>query len=328
MSGNPNPRFPPRAIPVNRCLTPNIHDMLRKEIYSQDKEPDNPNVDGGNAPTGSGSLQTPMNIAQSFVDYELFFDSLYTDLTSPLLTGQISFSVVNLNSFNPLQNIIEARVGNFYFPNIITTGNTDYFYYRRVYLKIAGTTQQSSVQAANGFTYHFEFDIQNLSSTSLQLLPVKEVYYFQIPLTSINTITFNWYSPLGTQGFVPIPIPSSKVLVQAVAGANPGGFTIITGATNGTADIAPIGAIAPPGIAVFFSNFTSDDPVANASVNAPTGIYATNILSITSFQVNVSFAGVATSTPTYMVIGKNRIAFPMRFTCLSPTQNGVIAAHL
>jgi hypothetical protein len=304
-------RYPPR------CEQQNVREILKREIYSQDIPKANPNAVAyqSNAP--------PPPPYMPIKDFTFYFDSLFKSGGSDPAVGQLTYSISNLNALSPIQNIVECRVGSFYFPNILSTTAADFFYFRRVYLQIGNVVRTSSAQGNSGNTYHFEFEVTNVNSTSVLLEPVNEAYYFQVPQTSVSDIQFTFYAPLN---FRPIPLPADQLTVQTVPGSNPGQFIILTGDTTA---IAPIGVPTPPGIAVFFNNFISDNLVINNVVNSPNGIFVTNVISLTNIATNVSFASVTTANISTMNIGKNRIAFQMRFTCLDTSpKNGAIQTHI
>lgn len=319
--------------PNTRCNTEDVHGLLAKEIYSQGVPKPNPNLVAAIKASASGGQIEPSPPYMPIKDFTFYFDSLYKSGASEPLQGQLSYSIPQLNSLVPIQNIIECRVGSFYFPNILSSGATDFFYYRRVYMKISGIVSTSSAQGINGNTYHFEFNVTNVNSTSVLLEPVNSSYYFQVPQISFNEVSFTFFAPLN---FKRIPIPADQIVVQIIPGSianDPAGnFTVINGSTS---NIGAIGIPAAPGIAVFFTNFVSGDPPTDALINTEGGIYVTNIISTTTFSVNVSFVAVpvpvfpATAPIGVMTIGKNRVAFQMRFTCLdSSPKNGAIQTHV
>jgi hypothetical protein len=113
-----------------------------------------------------------------------------------------------------------------------------------------------------------------------------------------------------------VPLPIDVMNVQAVPATNPAQLVIVDG--NTTDNIGPIGVLAP-NVAVFISNFTSSPSniALDNTVNSTLGIYATTVIDLTHFTINTSFAAVTSSTVAPMVIGKNRIAFPLRFTTVN-----------
>jgi hypothetical protein len=302
-----------------KCNVFDVHETLTREIYSQGVDKPNPNLQRA---LQSASAPASTQLYDSIKDATFYFDSLYQDLSAVTGVGQLAFSIVNLNGLNPIQNVIALKIGSFYFPNLGTVGLTDFFYYRRVYLKIENIVKQSSVQAANTESYHFEFDVQNINSTAVLLTPINELFYFQAPITALSSIIFTFYTPLN---FKHIPIPSAQIVVQPdPANLATGDFLVITGGL--ATDIGPIGVLLPPGIAVFFTNYTSGNPVIDAQVNAAGGIYVTDVLTSTSFRLSIP---IAIAPPTVMIVGKNRIAFQMRFTSLAPSaDNGLIPVHV
>lgn len=299
----------------------------------------------GNPPTPRGFVEQsgptaasdPSPLSQPIADYAFYFDSVYSDTAASAANGQIAFSVVNLNSNNPIQNITSAHINSFYFPKIASTSAADFFYFRRVYLRIENIAQVSSVQAPAGANYHFEFNVEDVNGTCVLLTPVNPNFYFQAPITALSTIFFTFTIPVG---FKPIPLPAPTVVVQAIPNSTPiATFAVVSGNIS---SIGPFGVPTPPGIAVFITGFvgvgTPIDPTVNPAVNNTNGIFITNILPAMvvppfypdRFEVaGIDFATVNSSNQPMMIIAKNRFAFPMRFTCLQPrANNGVIQVHV
>ncbi len=310
-----------QRVPRPSCNAFDIHQWQIDESKRQGNPPvPRGDIGGPPTPAAQSALGTPM------VDFAFYLDSLNKDVTTSTSQGQLGFSITKLNSFNPLQNIVVASMGSFYFPKIASTSAADYFYFRRVYMQIGNVVQSSSVQGANGATYHFEFNVEDVNGTCVLLTPVKPDYYFQMPIIAISTLFLTFYTPLN---FKTIPLPADTLVVQSSPEIGPVKLIILSGGT-----FADVGTIVLPGVAVFFSSFNSTDVNVNVAMTNPDGVMITGTGltvpgNIPCFIIGgVSFTGITPATSANMVIGKNRIAFPIRFTCLqSNATNGVIQVH-
>jgi hypothetical protein len=94
---------------------------------------------------------------------------------------------------------------------------------------------------------------------------------------------------------------------------SPAQFIILGG--NTTADIGPLGVQPAPGVAVYFSGYTSNSVTTNNNVNNQYGWFVVNIIDATHFTVSgIDTTATAGSYTATMIVAKNRIALPLRFT--------------
>jgi hypothetical protein len=128
-------------------------------------------------------------------------------------------------------------------------------------------------------------------------------------------------------GFRKINIPADRVLISCVANSNPARFTIVSGELT-TDVLGPVGTIAAPGIAVYISGFSTTDSNINNIVNSADGLYITNIIDNTTFEISgVDLTGIP-AVGARMIISKNHIAFPVRFTSVrDQTTNYITVGH-
>ena len=117
--------------------------------------------------------------------------------------------------------------------------------------------------------------------------------------------------------FKKIPLPAYRVQLLSVlnggVGYNPIRFQIVSGETTKTLGL--VGSMGTPGLAVFVTEYNSNDALINQSVNDQQGVYVTNIINDTTFEIGGIDATTITGGYTAsMYIPKNRIAFPVRFT--------------
>jgi hypothetical protein len=111
----------------------------------------------------------------------------------------------------------------------------------------------------------------------------------------------------------------------SVNNSNPARFTIVGGELT-TEVLGALGATTAPGIAVYISGFTTADTAINNAVNTTEGVYISNIVNSTSFEISgIDLTGIAASNAT-MVIPKNHIAFPVRFTTVRDQLTNYVSA--
>ena len=357
MSGGPdlNPNLNPyTTIPItqNRNSVIDVHETMKKEIYRQGAEGDNqsPSISLGSVP-GTNPLATrPGNIAAApkptgFEEIELYFDSTQRDLSSDYTLGEVKWSVTTLNNAIDVKNCIEIHLNGFFFPKIYaSTGQPDFFYFSRVFVEFFGETpSDQAILGPNNNKFHFEFIVENPTGQAVKLVPVKESFFFKLPLLSITNFNLRFMVPprssvqRNTNSFIRIPIPPDTVLVTMATtggfGYNPIRFSIVptSGNTNGgpadTTAIAPIGVVSP-GVAIQMSDFVSNDPAVDAAVNSSAGIFVTNVIDITTFEI----AGIDATTVNdiygaRMYILKNRFAFPVRFTTVKEQLTNYITVN-
>lgn len=314
-----------------RNATFNIDEYQKQEIYRQ----------GGdvvyqtaisNAAQADTSSQTV-----GFLDTSVFFDSGNLITVSNLSGGELVFNISAVNDGRDIGNIIELNITPFYFQIPLQSPNQPNFYfYRRVYLNIAGFPTAQSVRASNGNNYQFEFEVVNINSLAVLLVPIRPSFYLQSILSSLNEVRMHF---MVGPDFTPIPLLKANVLVQMTEGqiinpfpipptptgfgTNPITFTILNGDLTTLLYDIPTPFVFPfvppaPGIAVYFTGFA---PIV--ALNSTQGIYITRILSTTVFEIaGFDASGIAipidpTQIRANMVIGKNRIAMSMRFTSVA-----------
>jgi hypothetical protein len=306
----------------NRGREIDIHDMLRNEIYRQSGDPAYQEGPSASVPAPAiPNSVVPSTPPVGFEDIELYFDSTQRDSSSDYTAGEIRWSIPQLNNSQDIKNCIEMRLGTFYFPKIYaTSGKPEYFYFRRVFLEFQGAPSTQAVLGANGNRYHFEFDVQNINGQSVKLVPLKDSFFFQRPLSAITDFQLRFMVPAVTSDAYPfkkIPLPHDTVTVNSLLtagiGYNPIRFRITSGET--TSVLGLVGSTGTPGVAVFISGYTSNSSATNTSVNSSEGVYVTNILNSTDFEISgINASAVTAEYTATMYIPKNRIAFPLRFT--------------
>lgn len=330
-----------RRVP-NNVNSLDSHELLKKQLARQDQD----QLNGiGIERDMSFSGSSPANIATGpaipvtenygFDDTEVYCDSVYRDRTSDINSGEIIWNLTQINNNQEVSNIMEMRLGNFYFPKILVPVTApEFFYFRKVYMEIVGTTSQQAVNGPNGQRFHFEFDVEDLNSQAVMLRPTKNWFYFATPINWFANLTCRFMVPqtqLGINTLKRIPIPEDTLVIRSLItggfGYNPIRFQVL--GLNTTSVLGLIGSLGVPGVAIFITNYNSNDPAVNVQVNNSLGIFATTVIDNTTFEV----AGIDASTVTAqyqatMYVPKNRIAFPFRMTSIrSRVTNHMSAIH-
>ena len=318
-----------------RCAPVDMHEVMKQEIYRQSYDADTNfrfGLGAGTTSTSGGSVGgviPPAAGIVGFEDTELYFDSVGRDTSSDTANGELKFSITNINNNQDLRNCIELMVTPMYFPRIsnpAVPAAPDYFFYRRVYMQITNLPSTQGILATNGNQFHFEFEVMNISSIAVLLVPLKNTFFLQRPITSLSEIDVRFMVP---HGFRRIPLPKDTLAIASVSpGTNPARFLVLAGDT--TAALGPIGVPVAPGVAVYITNFVSPNGLINAQVNAAAGLFVTNIIDAFTFEVagiDLTPLGVASYNAT-AIVPKNRIAFSMRFTSTrDQLTNYIVVGH-
>jgi len=341
MSGRLPNRPSVKRVP-NTSNSLDSHELLKQELLRQDRDQaEGIGFNDGVSFTstqGSNTASGPAVVISDnygFDDTEVYCDSVYRDRTTDLTVGEVIWNLTRLNNNQEVSNIMEFRIGNFFFPKILTpTTSPEFFYFRKVYLEIAGLASQQVINGPNGQRFHFEFDVENLNSQAVILRPTKGWFYFPAPIYSLSSLQFRFMVPqtiLGVNSMKRIPIPNDIVQVQSLItggfGYNPIRFQIL--APDNSNVLGLIGSLGAPGVAIFINNYNSNDPATNAAVNNPLGIFATNVIDATTFEIAGINANVVNAVfQATMYIPKNRIAFPFRMTSVrTRITNHMSAVH-
>ncbi len=325
MSYERNPYADIRRVP-NRSNQIDVKELLKKEVIRQGRDINTDYRFGlTGLPQPIESQQPPAAPAASavgFEDIELYFDSTQRDQSSDYSIGEVRWSIPLINNATDIKNCVEMHLNDFYFPKIYAPSTApEFFYFRRAYVEFQNAPSNQAVLGPANNKFHFEFSVENINGQAVRLVPTKKSFFFQRPITSIVDFQIRFMVPPTTSAaavFKKVPIPKDTLSIATVFNAgfgyNPIRFQV-QGLDDTTA-LAPLGAILAPGLAVFISGYISNDAAVNNAVNNTDGIYVTNILDATTFEI----AGIDASTVTVasaanLYIPKNRFAFPLRFTC-------------
>lgn len=132
-------------------------------------------------------------------DSTLYLDSAYRNSVNGVQYNQMTFQVKPLNNGNDLSSITHISVEPFYFPRLNPVGSVatvpDAFYLKRVMLLIDEIPSTAAVGTAANNQFHFEFAVGNTNSISVELVPVRDTIYFQVPIQTLSSITLRFLMP-------------------------------------------------------------------------------------------------------------------------------------
>ncbi len=316
----------PQGNPVtNRNNTIDVHEMLKKEIYKQGSDYREPVV---NAPLIKLECEPASQSKEDvgFEDVEIYFDSANAKPTSNLRDGEIIFDISSVNSNQDVKNFVEMTVVPSHFPIPLgyNAALPDFMFFTTVFMQIFNLPDAQSIKGANSSRYQFEFDVTEFTSVALKLTVKKSTFYLTKPMIGLSELQVRFMAPLN---FKRIPIPKTVIIATAVAGTNPGVFTLGTGDIT-TEILGPVGALPAPGIAAYGSGFNSvGSPLFNPIINDPQGIFITTIIDNKTFSIaSLDFSvALVDGLPAQFVIAKNRIAFSIRFTSIRNTQTNYLS---
>jgi len=340
--------------PMDRRRQIDTHEMLKKELYAQAGVRD---VDyAGQIPVGmsgdsgersridqmaiaaqmqqmsigpkmpdlvplSEATQDP-NISNGLfkggiVDRFFCLDSSAKDLASNNGDGVLVFSIMNLNQQKPLDHIIEMELDNFFVPEISTSVFFPaYFFFRTLYVTIAEMKAQAVFAQRTNF-YHFELGLQpsGISSYTQNRGP-SNTFIFVKPFRNLSQATVEFTAP---PNFKKVQFAEDTYTFNAVPASAPA--RIVTTVPHGLT-IATL-------VSIFISGFASNVGDIDLRVNSLNGLLVTVIDATTlemypSANIGFDFTNVLTAVPGTLLIGFRRIAFTIRFRCISDEETNRI----
>lgn len=314
-----------------------IHEALKKEIYTQGQPAAQPVIDEPGATPGQQSPAPPPPQQRiGLDDTYIFLDSLARDASGNIAEGQMQWTLSTLNQNQPIQNCTMIQLSDFYFPLIKNAPTApDYFFYRRVYMQITSLPTTQAVMGADRALHHFAFDIASVNSIAVQLTATEggRTFYFRQPITDLSRFNVTFMVPSRTgSGFTPIPIHADRVTVEAVPGTNPARFRILDNTVAPLVDLPTLPAtfpavpyVPPTPVAVNFVGFASTQPNLNMSVGSIAGVYVDELVSMNEFTISsLSFATLAVPVICQMIIGKNRIQISARFSSINTASSNYV----
>jgi len=315
----------PRVMPNSNL---DVKELLKQETYRQDEaqylgfgDPGELSFASNSAASVSKGPATVVSNNHGFEWVELYFDSVNRNRVTTLANGDIAWSINNLNNSQGISSIIGIVLEPFYFPKVdVDPTLPDFFYYRRVFIEIVGTGSQQSILGPNGQRFHFECQVSNANGQAVLLTPIRSTFYFTQPLIELTTFQLRFTVPKTdiftlTPKVVPIYEGTVEILSLTTGGFgyNPIRFTITTPGVS-TNIIGLIGALTAPGVAAFITGYVSNDAATNGSVNNASGVFITNVIDATTFEIaGIDATAVNAQFSATMFVAKNRIAIAARF---------------
>jgi hypothetical protein len=277
----------------------------------------------GGSPAAAGSKI-------GFSETYLYLDSISsTSAVDDRTDGYLRFPVGELNNNQTISNVIALQPIEFYFPKQSSPpANTpEFFFYRKVYMRIEELGRSQAVRASGDAYYHFEFDVVNANAIAVKLVPTltsTATFILSSPISSIDTITCRFLvpGPPGGPAFVPIPIPMDVIDVVS-ANTNPATFTFDPALTASV--LGPVGAPAAPGMSAWIKlDSTLADSVMDAQFKSQYGVLITNIAAgvVTIGAANTS--AIPAGITGKMLIGKNRCSMQLRITSHTSVDRSLI----
>ena len=320
-----------------KCILPRVqpntdqldtHELLKQEIGRQDEAQymgfggsDELSFASNSLASVNAGPATVVSNNHGFEWVELYFDSVYRNAITNLANGEISWSINTLNNSQGIASIIGIVMEPFFFPKVnVDPSLPDFFYYRRVFIEIVGTGSQQSILGPNGQRFHFECTVSNANGQAVLLTPTRPTFYFTQPLIEMTTFQLRFTIPktdIFTTTPKPVPIPNAIVDIISLTtggfGYNPIRFAITTpGLTTSVLELP--GVIAVPGVAVFITDYASGNTTINGVINNPSGVFVTNIIDATTFEIGgIDATTVAGGFTARMFVAKNRVAMAVRF---------------
>lgn len=316
--------------PHNRRKEIDVHELQKKEMLDQTgnrslaislSESYVLPVVQEKLPSDSGESSKTDIMKESeygFEDTYLYFDSDAKESTAEdLANGILRYSIVKLNQNNPLKNIIEMQLGNFYIPEITTGANFPlYFFYKRVNILIE-EMKTRSIRAQDDVLFHFEMDVQPSGIANLLTPAANEgKFIFRQPFRDITSITFRFRAPIK-----PVVFEQDIFEFTAIVGTSPARITTTQ----------PHGLTIASLVSIFCRNFTSDvgniDPLINSVDGHLVTVIDANILEFPAIGISgFDFTGIGGAIPGELTVGFRRIAFSMRFRSLTDLKTNQITA--
>ncbi len=298
-----------RRISLNDNHNIDHKDLMRREMLRQDGVIEQSVSGFGDAPIRSRKDESYIGT----VDEHFYFDSYHKLKTANIKDGIISFSISDLNNGKPIENVVQMKINRFYIPAPIPSppGDSDLFYFRQAFGQVMEISNKQSVNALNTY-FNYEFDILQNGAVTCLMIPTDDTLTFKTPITSLETFSIKLMIPPFMK---PVPLQNDYMSVTLIPNTNPATFKIVS--DDSTADIAPIGVLAPEDVVtVFMNKFSSTDSTLNNKVISTYGLKITTIIDLKKFSINGLDATnvVIQPEPNNMLIGKNRIGIKVRFT--------------
>lgn len=248
------------------------------------------------------------------LDYKFDFSSEAKAPYGVMRSGELNFSITERNSNVPIDNIVSIEMSNLYMQSIprASASYPDFFFHKKLYLLFTNLPTDSAHKGTQGFSYHFSFTLGTLNSVAIECTPDQSEVAFKTPIPSLSSLECRFMVPYF--GKV-VPMRKDIIRIAAVAGTNPGRFTILGGDTA-TELTNETGALTTA-VSCFVLAFASNDATANVAVASSGGFVIDNVVSSTVIQSSqLNFAAVIGAPECDLYIAKNRVSFAATFISL------------
>lgn len=203
------------------------------------------------------------------------------------------------------QNLLFIKISDFSVPYSVNFGS----YYGNIRLLI--TEIRSQGIPVNQYlgknneenvinVYHFEFSMGDIKNDRVELRALNPIYIFRRPLTTLPSVTFEWYNPFELINLAP---DSGTFTINY--GTNPLTFTLGSTASLTTGSL------------VYITGASTSDIAIRNRINREQGWIAT-VLSATSFSIplDTSTLPVSTESGIFVYFGNQRIFVKIEMKCL------------
>jgi hypothetical protein len=310
---------------TNKCNAIDLHEIQKKEIYSQRESNSNFNFPQNakisqeeNIPGDVTETRIISSLEEGKTGFEetgLYFDSIYQTGVSD--SDSLTWSITNLNyNSENIKNCVQIKIFPFYFPTPQPINGIDFFYFKRIFIEILDLPSQQSYWANNNNRFHFEMMVTEATSQTMYLTPINDTYVFDRPINYLNEFKLNFYRnpSFDKVSFVPAIIIITSVIDPGTGfGYNPARFKLGLQTTD---IIAAVGELPGLGVAVKISKHKSTSLTVDQQTNQDH--FIKNILDSKVFEVEtIDATALNGGTTCELFIFKNRIAITSRFTTVT-----------
>jgi len=257
---------------------------------------------GGSSTISTGTTTahtTPIKPDAGIIDTYIYCDSNYKDPSSNLAAGTLVFDIASLNNNQPVNNVIEMEIAEFFIPVVdnfpLDLPVPQTFFYRRNTLFIQELSTQSYF-GPNQNRFHWEVDVAPAGIAN-SVTPIQPKFIFGRPIRDITKITLVIKSPLTAVAF-----PNDSYVAVAIPGtgssdSNPLqfqlGYTSI-GTSNSVVTVTP----APT------ASLTATNITGTGALSAGTYLYVVTFVS----SAGESYAGPASAAVTAAATSYNQLS--------------------
>jgi hypothetical protein len=279
----------------------------------------------------------------------ILLDSAYANANSNFTGGDVSWSITAANSNRSLSSIVGMTIADGWFPRITpasATQDVDPFFFREFYIQIVQLAATQGIKRFDGSSYHWSMNVDQLESQAVRVYPKQPSIIFQSPVNSLDEITIRisnapLYRPLripptrfrvaiypGWAGLpAPVPTLATDLFIELLEGR----FT----------DIAPVGVPITPGVAIHFASAINVNGslltlANNQPLTDPAGTFITEVFDPVVYggrqffrvSENYNAASFAPGATGFIIVGRNRFAFEIRFAELRENNTNFLSPNM